>query len=362
MMRKFRPDVSGRRGPSLTLGVLDQSPIRAGWNPGDAITETVALARAAERLGYRRYWVAEHHSSEAFAGTAPEILVAHLAAVTSTLRIGSGGVMLNHYSPLKVAETFRVLEALYPGRIDLGIGRAPGGDGPTARALRNGQDPIGPDHFSDQVADLLDFLRNEIPPDHKFPTVCAQPKGSTAPEPWLLGSSEHGAAQAAQFGCSFSFAHFINPANGVSAVEEYRRRFRPSVWLAAPRVSVCVFVLCADTEREAHRLALSRDLWGLRVSQGMMGPFPPVEEAERYRCASQELPLVAAGRSTRIVGAPEQVREQLLELAKDYRVDEILVLSVCFDPAARLRSYELLAESVIQQDLASEPTDRSGRD
>ena len=202
-------------------------------------------------------------------------------------------------------------------------------------------------NFSEQVADLLAFLRNELPPDHKFPTVFAQPNGPTTPEPWLLGSSEHGAAQAAQFGCSFSFAHFINPASGVSAVEEYRRRFRPSAWLAAPRVNVCVFVLCADTEREAHRLALSRDLWGLRVGQGVMAPFPSVEEAERYACADQELALVNAGRSSRIVGAPEQVREQLLALAEDYGVDEILVLTVCFDPAARLRSYELIAESVI---------------
>lgn len=352
MMRNFRPDDTGRGHRDLTLGVLDQSPIRAGWSAGKSIAETVTLARAAERLGYRRYWVAEHHSSEAFAGTAPEILAAHLAAVTSTMRIGTGGVMLNHYAPLKVAETFRVLEALHPGRIDLGIGRAPGGDGITACALGAGHAPLSPDRFPDQVAELLAFLRDEIPTGHRFRTVCAQPKGPTAPEPWLLGSSGHGAAQAARFGCSFSFAHFINPVNGPAAVEEYRRHFRPSVWLAAPRVSVCAFVLCADTEREARRLDLSRELWGLRIGQGGAGPFPSVEEAERLGIA-EHVASTAAGPGARIVGAPEQVRERLVELASRYGVDELLILTVCFDPAARLRSYELLAECVMGRVAAS---------
>jgi luciferase family oxidoreductase group 1 len=333
------------RSHGIALGILDQSPIRSGHSPAEAIAETVELARAAERLGYRRYWVAEHHASDAFAGTAPEILVASLAAVTSTMRIGSGGVMLNHYAPLKVAETFKVLEALYPGRIDMGIGRAPGGDNRAALALRQDRDVADTVAFPEQVADLLAILADDSPPGHPHPGVRAQPCGDTMPEPWMLGSSSHGATLAARFGCAFSFAHFINGASGAAIMQEYRDNFRPSAWLAAPRASVCAFVLCADSEREARRLALSRDLWGLRISQQMTGPFPSVEEAEAQAYTRTERRLMAAGRGSRIVGNPEQVSERLLDLAADYDVDEILVLTVCFDPAARRRSYELLSEA-----------------
>jgi luciferase family oxidoreductase group 1 len=336
---------SKSRSRSIALGVLDQSPIRSGHSPAEAIVETVELARVAERLGYRRYWVAEHHASDAFAGTAPEILVSSLAAVTSTMRIGTGGVMLNHYAPLKVAETFRVLEALYPGRIDMGIGRAPGGDSLSALALRQGRGLAETAAFADQAADLLAMLANEDPPSHPHPGVRAQPWGNTAPEPWMLGSSAHGAALAARFGCAFSFAHLINGPSGAAVMQEYRDKFRPSVWLAAPRASVCAFVLCADTEREARRLALSRDLWGLRISQQVTGPFPSVEEAEAQAYTRADRRLMAAGRSSWIVGNPEQVSERLLDLAADYDVEEILILTVCFDPAARRRSYELLSEA-----------------
>ncbi len=325
----------------VTLGVLDQSPIRSGHSPAESIVETVELARTAERLGYSRYWVAEHHASDAFAGTAPEILVASLAAVTSTMRIGSGGVMLNHYSPLKVAETFRVLEALHPGRIDMGIGRAPGGNDLAAQLLARRPEG-GARLFPDQVADLLDILANETP---SGPGVCAQPCGTTMPAPWMLGPSAHGAELAARFGCAFSFAHFINGVNGPHIVREYRRNFHPSGWLGAPQATVCAFVLCADTEREARRLALSRDLWGVRVSRQSAGPFPSVEEARAHRYTREERALLAAGRGSRIVGAPEQVRGELLKLAAEYQADEILVLTVCFDQAARRRSYELLSEA-----------------
>lgn len=330
--------------PPLTLSVLDQSPIRAGGTPAQAIAETVELARAAERWGYQRYWVAEHHAAPGLAGTAPEILVARLAAATSAMRVGSGGVMLSHYSPLKVAETFRVLEALYPGRIDLGIGRAPGSDYITARALQHGPGALGLEQFPNRIADLMGFLHDALAADHPFAQVKAQPQGPSAPALWLLGSSDQSAAYAAHFGCAFSFAHFITDQGGPEVMAAYRRFFQPSPWLAAPEASIGVFVLCADTEAEAERLALSRDLWRLRFERGELGPIPPVEEAEQYPYSREDRLRIAFHRRRQVVGAPEQVREKLLDLGARYGVSEIVVVSICYDFAARLRSYELLAE------------------
>jgi luciferase family oxidoreductase group 1 len=330
--------------PPVTLSVLDQSPIRAGGTAAQAIGETVELARAVERWGYHRYWVAEHHAASGLAGTAPEILVARLAAATSIMRVGSGGVMLSHYSPLKVAETFRVLETLYPGRIDLGIGRAPGSDYPTARALQHGPGALGLEHFPNQIGDLLGFLHDALPSDHAFAQVKAQPQGPLAPEFWLLGSSDQSAAYAAHFGCALSFAHFITDQGGPAVMEAYRRFFRPSPWLAAPQDSIGVFVLCAESEEEAERLALSRDLWRLRFERGELGPVPPIEEAATYPYSREERLRLAFHRRRQVVGAPEQVREKLLALGARYGVSEFVVVSICYDFAARLRSYELLAD------------------
>ncbi len=333
------------RSRDIALSVLDQSMIRAGQDPAEAIAETIELARAAERFGYRRYWLAEHHSSDAFAGTAPEILLAHLAAVTSTMRIGSGGIMLSHYSPLKVAEVFRVLHALHPERIDMGIGRAAAGPGTTTHSLRQRSLPVGSKKFCDQLADLLAFLAGRTPWPQKQLDVQAQPKGPSAPDPWLVGSGHHAATLAAHFGCALSFTHFINAESGVAAMRYYRRNFRPSTWLSRPRTAMCVSALCADTEREAHRLALSHDLWELRAGREAPGPLPPIEEAEAQTYTAQERLLIANGRRNRIVGTPEQVRVRLLELALEYGADEMMVVTLCFDPAARLRSYELLAQT-----------------
>jgi luciferase family oxidoreductase group 1 len=326
------------------LSVLDQSPIRAGGSPSQALAESVTLAQACERWGYHRYWVAEHHSSEGLAGTAPEILVARLAAATTQMRVGSGGVMLSHYSALKVAETFRVLEALYPGRIDLGIGRAPGSDQRTARALQHGPGALGIEQFPYQIADLLAYLRDELPAGHPFAGIHAQPRGVTMPELWLLGSSDQSAAYAAYFGCAFSFAHFITDQGGPQVMEAYRRQFRPSVVRSTPEGSIGVFVLCAEAEAEAQRLASSRDLWRLRLDQGILGPIPPVEEAEAYPYTREERLRIAFNRRRQVVGTPDQVKEQLLALGAAYGVDEFVVVSICYDFAARLRSYEMLAQ------------------
>ena len=328
----------------MLLSVLDQSPIRSGGTPADAIAETVELACFADRLGYHRYWVAEHHSSAGLAGTAPEILVARLAAATSTIRIGSGGVMLSHYSSLKVAETFRVLEALYPGRIDLGIGRAPGSDALTARALQHGPGALGIEYFPSQIADLIGFLRNVMPSDHPFAPVLAQPQGPSAPELWLLGSSAESAAYAAHFGCAFSFAHFITDQGGPEVMAAYRQHFQPSPWLAAQQASIGVFVLCADSEAEARRLALSRELWRLKLEQGELGPIPSVAEAEAYPYSREDRLRIAVMRRRAVVGAPEQVKERLLALGAAYGVSEFVVVTICHDVTARRRSYELLAQ------------------
>src|SRR5919199_2977644 len=263
---------------SLKLSVLDQSPVPAGARPEDALANTIDLARHADRLGYARYWLAEHHNTRGLAGPAPEVMVATVAAATESIRVGSGGVMLSHYSPLKVAEQFRVLAALHPGRIDLGIGRAPGGDQMSAAALRI---PTAEgDRFPNQVQDLIGFLEDRLDARHPFARVRATPEPSAgAPPVWLLGSSDYSAAVAAVLGTAFSFAHFINPALGEHVMAQYRREFKPSPTLPEPLANVGVNVICAETSDEALRLAASVRLWRRRLMRGDPGPFPSPDEA-----------------------------------------------------------------------------------
>jgi luciferase family oxidoreductase group 1 len=342
---------------ALRLSVLDQSPVREGQTPAEAIRETLELAQAADRLGYHRYWLAEHHSTPGLAGASPEILIAEVATRTRRIRVGSGGVMLTHYSPLKVAEQFRMLEALHPGRIDLGIGRAPGGDGRTAVALRRRSvvptgtpvpDPWAEDEvarFPDQIADLIGFLTDGLPPDHPFASVRAMPAGAGIPEIWLLGSTDSSAACAAHFGTAFSFAHFINSDGGAEVTRAYARAFRPSPQLSAAQASATVFAICADTEEEAERLSRSRDLFIVRLYTGRGGAYPSVEEAERYPYSPREQAIVQHARRRTIAGSAEQVRARLLALASEYGVEELVVVTITHDPKARLRSYELLAQA-----------------
>jgi luciferase family oxidoreductase group 1 len=326
----------------MRLSILDQSPVRTGSTAAAAVQETLELAEAAERLGYHRYWLAEHHATAGLAGTCPEVLIPAVAARTSRIRVGSGGVMLQHYSSLKVAESFRVLETLFPGRIDLGIGRAPGSDQLTARALR---DDGSPDYFPQQVSDLVGFLHGALPEGHVYSKVLAMPTGPTAPEMWLLGSSDASAAVAAHFGTGFSFAHFINQDGGAEVTRAYRRQFRPSEWLDTPRSSAAVFVVCADTEAEAQRLAKSRQLFIVRLYTGRAGRYPSIEEAETYPYSERELAILHHAQQRTIAGNPEQVRERLEALAADYEADELIVVTITHDPKARRRSYELLAKA-----------------
>src|SRR5262245_19971963 len=278
----------------MKLSVLDQSPIRSGGDAAQALRETIELARITERLGYHRYWVAEHHGSASFAGSSPEVLIGAIAAHTSRIRVGSGGVMLMHYSPLKVAENFRLLETLYPGRIDVGIGRAPGSDGITAVALAYGS-KIGIEYFPAKLADLQAWLRGAAPYTDALGAVRVTPAPDTVPELWMLASSDDGARIAAHFGLPLSFAHFISPHAARDCCRVYRETFRPSEACPSPRISLGVFVLCADTDAEAQLLAECRDLWRLRVERAEFGPFPSPAEvraaelkpAERERDASR---------------------------------------------------------------------------
>jgi luciferase family oxidoreductase group 1 len=337
---------------AMLLSVLDQSPIRKDGAPADAVAETIALAKACEALGYHRYWLAEHHNSNSFAGSCPEILIGRVASETKSIRVGSGGVMLTHYSSLKVAEQFRMLEVLNPGRIDLGLGRAPGTDQMTARALQAGPQGWDIDAFPSQVHLLRQFLddasgRTPIPDNHPYRGIHAMPRGdvSAGPELWMLGSGMHGAVYAGELGLPFSHAYFINPDGSEDAVATYRERFKPSAACPRPRVSMGVAALAAETEDDARALSASRNLWVVRLLTGRPIPFPPPREANNYPFTDQELALLRTVQHRSIVGTPEQVRTGLLGLADAHDAEELVIVTITYDYASRLRSYELLAKA-----------------
>ncbi|MEQ8483636.1 MAG: LLM class flavin-dependent oxidoreductase [Pseudomonadales bacterium] len=329
---------------NLPLSVLDQSPIPSGATAAQALADSTRLAQITEALGYRRYWVAEHHGSESFAGCAPEILIAHIAAATQRIRVGSGGVMLMHYSPYKVAETFKLLQTLHPGRIDLAIGRAPGSDGLTAAALAYGNQ-LGVEYFPAKVADLRAFLHGQPPMTEALTRVKATPRVERPPDLWMLGSSEEGGRIAAHFGLPFAYAHFINPDHVERACQVYRDNFRPTPEQPAPHVMLGVFVLCADTDAEAEDLAACRDLWRLRVERGEFGPFPSVAEATAHPYSDAERARIAERRKHQILGTRHPVAKQLRALAETVGADELSVVSITHEFERRVRCYELLAEA-----------------
>jgi luciferase family oxidoreductase group 1 len=327
---------------NLHLSILDQSPVISGHTPARAVQETVRLAQAAEALGYQRYWLAEHHAVAALADPCPEILLTRVASATGRIRVGSGGVLLPYYSALKVAEVFRMLEALFPGRIDLGLGRAPGGDLLTAQALSAGQYSAA-DRFAEQVQDLIGFLDDALPADHAFARVKAMPAGPAAPPIWLLGSSDYSGALAAALGLRFAFAHFISAQGGDAVMRAYKARFQASAREAAPHAVVCVFVICAETAAEAERLAACVDLRRLHMAQGLNTPIPTLAQAEAQKYSPRELDYIRSQRVRAVIGDPRRVRERLLQLREQFDADEIMILTITGDYASRLRSYELLA-------------------
>jgi luciferase family oxidoreductase group 1 len=348
-----------QNGGALKLSIIDQSPVPEGFTPADALRNSIELAQSAERLGYERYWIAEHHAIEALASPAPEILIARLGAETSQIRIGSGGVMLPHYSPMKVAEVFRVLHALYPGRVDLGVGRAPGGTPLESYALwrTRGENPQS-DDFAQQLMELLAFLNRQFPPNHPFSRIRLSPEMPGSPEVWLLGSSMWSASAAAQLGLPYAFAHFIDPVPTRRAIEHYRSRFKPAGnGLSQPHTILAVGALCADTDEEAERLISSARLFRGRIRRGELGVIPTPEQAMRElgdspgpeKRAKESLiseNVTDGGEFPRYaVGAPDKVRDQLIDMASLLHADELMIVTVMHGHQERKYSYKLLADA-----------------
>jgi luciferase family oxidoreductase group 1 len=325
----------------MRLSVLDQSPIPEGSTPAQALHRTLDLAELVDSLGYHRYWVAEHHATPALACAAPEVLIGAIAPRTQRIRVGSGGVMLPHYSPLKVAETFSSLSGLHPERIDLGLGRAPGTDPMTMLALQRDRRHAAPDDFIEQLVELLGLLEDRLPPNHPFARHARTLPGlPERPEPWLLGSSPQSALWAAELGLPYSFADFINP-EGAAIAADYRGRFIDSERLGAPQVSVGVIAICADSDEEAERLASSSRMMLSLLRQGRLIEIPPVDKALRYLETRER----SSGGRRAVIGAPETVRAGIEKVAEEYGAEEVLVLTITHDHAARRRSYELIAEA-----------------
>lgn len=329
--------------PRLRLSVLDQSPVIHGHTARDALAATVDLAQLADDLGYTRYWCAEHHGLHGVCNPAPEVMLARLGATTKRIRLGSGGVMLPYYSPFKVAEQFRMLEALFPNRIDLGVGRAPGGDMRTAQAVAMGDYNRG-DRFAEQVRDLSWLLRGEVPAGHLADGVLLQPAIDTRPELWVLGSSDFGGALAAKLGLRFAFAHFINPHVGHIVAQEYRTSFEPG-YEERPYSAAAVFVICADTAGEAAELERAVDLRRVQMAYGVNAPIPSLAQGAEFAPTERDRTIIERERPRTICGTPEQVAERMLALRDRFVADELIVLSVTASYAARLRTYQLLAEA-----------------
>jgi luciferase family oxidoreductase group 1 len=325
----------------VPLSVLDLTPVPTGAGSADAVANTVDLARHADALGYRRIWLAEHHNTPGMACPAPEVMIGHVASATRSVRVGSGGVMLPNHSPLRIAETYRLLEALHPGRIDLGIGRAPGTDGVTAHALRRGQ--AGED-FPGQLAQLFAFARGGWPDDHPYAAVTAQPADVPLPPVWILGSSEYGAQVAAALGLGFAFARHLNPRGAEPVMGMYRAAFRPSEACPEPYAILTVSAVCAGDRDEAEWLASSLALGVVRMRQGRPGMLPSPEEAAAHAYTPDEADQVRRYMRAQVLGDPAAVREQLDTLVDATGADEVMVMTSVHDHATRLRSYRLIAE------------------
>ncbi|MHB8659705.1 MAG: LLM class flavin-dependent oxidoreductase [Solirubrobacteraceae bacterium] len=329
----------------MRLSVLDQSPISEGFTGVDALRNTLDLAQLTDRLGYYRYWVAEHHGGPVLAGAAPEALIGPIAAATSAIRVGSGGVMLPHYSPLKVAEAFTVLAALFPGRIDLGLGRASGTDPLTTFALQRDRRQASPDDFPQQLSELLAYFEDSLPGDHPFRRLAATlPGRPELPAPWMLGSSLQSAIWAAELGLPYAFADFINP-EGAEIAATYRERFAPGGYGNGSRTAVAAWVLCAESDEEADHLAASSRMTLRLLRRGQLIQVPTPEKAVEFlaregRTVSGRLP----GRRA-IIGSAHTVRHGIEQLAAAYGAEEVIVVTITYDHEARRRSYELLAEA-----------------
>jgi luciferase family oxidoreductase group 1 len=331
----------------IPLSVLDLAFVTTGTPPSAALRNSIDLARHADRLGYHRYWIAEHHNLPSVAIAASDILIGQIAAATLSIRVGSGGVMLPNHAPLMVAESFRTLEALFPGRIDLGLGRAPGTDGVTAVALRRRQDRHEGDDFLERLQELVLWETGGWPANHPFRNVLAMPSDAHLPPLYLLGSSDYSAELAGRIGMGFAFAHHFATYDVVAAMRSYRERFQPSGWRERPLAILAIAVVCAETERDAERLASSMDLNWLRRSYGEYHPLPSPEEAAAYPYTEADRARMRKSRERLFVGTPQMVEARLMPLIEATQADEVMVTSAIYDHEARKRSYALIARHFI---------------
>lgn len=326
----------------IPISVLDLAPVGTGFSSTETLQYTVKLAQRTEELGYVRFWLAEHHGMPGIASSSPEVLIAHVAAATQQIRVGSGGIMLPNHAPLRIAEAFHTLEALHPGRIDLGIGRAPGTDPATSQALR----PFDANQFPLQLKELISLSRGEFPEDHPFHKVKVVPTDVDLPPIWLLGSSGATARLAGSLGMGYGFASHFSPVSPVPALQAYREAFRPSREFPKPHFILALAAICAETDEEAEYLAKSMDLIALRLYKGEFGYFPTPEEAMQYPYTPAELAIVRERRSLLIVGNPTEVSEKIASLYRETGADEVMISTMVHDPQARLRSYELIAKAL----------------
>ena len=324
----------------MKISAVDQSPIFSNSNADDAIKETRELAKYCDSLGLNRFWLAEHHGSSSFAGCSPEILIPSLASQTESIRVGSGGVMLMHYSPYKVAENFRLLESLFPDRIDLGLGRAPGSDAYQAGALAYGSKTTGPEFFTTKMNDLKSFLEGSVSSTQSFESVNVTPGLGEIPEVWLLVSSRQGAEYAAHFGLPMSLAYFIDPSCADLA-DVYRDNFQPSIFAKEPRVSLGVFSICADTDKEAEELSLSAAAWRQNSQKGIFGSFPTLREAKE----SINGDLAENNDNRTFVGSSQSIRQKIQPLLDKVKPEELKIITICEPFSARVRSYDLMNQS-----------------
>lgn len=329
----------------IPLSILDLSVVTTGTKPAAALRNSIDLAVHADSLGYVRYWLAEHHNLSSVASPAPDLMIGQIAAVTRHIRVGSGGVMLPNHAPLMVAERFKMLEALFPGRIDLGLGRAPGTDHATAHALRRRLEVRDGDDFLERLHELTLWETRDFPPGHPYNNVVAMPDDVPLPPIWLLGSSDYSAELSAQIGMGFAFAHHFASHDAVDTLTDYRSRFRPSRWRAKPHGILAVAVVTADTDAEAERLASSMDLNRLRRDRGQYLPLPSVEEALAYPFTDAERASIARNRSRLFVGSPATVMAKLQPLIAASQTDELMVITAVYDHEARKKSYSLLADA-----------------
>ena len=329
----------------IPLSVLDLSVVTTATKPAAALRNSIDLARHADALGFTRYWLAEHHNLASVASPAPDLMIGQIAAVTKNIRVGSGGVMLPNHAPLVVAERFKMLEALFPGRIDLGLGRAPGTDGATAYALRNRLERREGDDFLERLHELTLWETRNFPPKHPFNQVVAMPNDTPLPPIWLLGSSDYSAELAAQVGMGYAFAHHFASYDAIAAMTNYRAHFKQTGWRETPYAILAVAVVAAEADAEAERLAASMDLNRLLRDRGQYIPLPSVEEAQAYAYTDADRAAIARNRSRLFVGSPATVIERLEPMIAASQADELMVITAVYDHDARKKSYSLLADA-----------------